>query len=109
MEDEVGCLLFMIIAMMVLLLVVGVVFGIIGTSFGHELEDVTIECVITHMDIDDGNKFITVVGVNSDFAGTIRVTSKVYANYTVGDKCIVVQHGYHYPTGGDVFSYTIAE
>lgn len=81
---------------------------IIDTVYRYELEDVTIECVITHMDIDDGKHLISVVSIDNEFSKTILVSNEEYAKYIVGDTCIVLQEGYCYPSG-NVFTYKIVE
>ena len=111
--DDLGFLLLFIMAFTIFALIVGVIVcgasSIIDSIYGYELEDVTIECVITHMDIDDGYNLISVVSIDNNFSKTMRVSSEEYAKYIVGDSCTVVKSGYHSPLNGDIFQYKIAE
>ena len=99
---------FIIIFLIVGVVIAGII-GIVDLIGGYELESTTIECVITHMDIDGGENLVSISSIDGGFSKTISVSSEEYAKYSVGDTCTVIRSGNHFPTRGDVFNYKIAE
>jgi hypothetical protein len=105
--DELVLLYYLIIIGSIIALCLGMVAAIVDVC-GHEvLDDAVIACTITHMDVDDNNAFIAVVG--GDFSKIIEVTDEQYANYNVGDRCTVVQKGDYWPLRGTIYSYEIVD
>ena len=103
-EMFIGFIIVIIIAFLI-----GIVLTVVDVCGSHDIEDLTYECVITHMDVDDGTYLVSVVSNDSDFAKTIRVTSSKYATMQVGNECVVHAEGYYYPTRGNVYTYKIVE
>lgn len=103
--EENGCMIVIILVVIILALIAGVVLYIIDDVGRENFEEVRYSCVVTHMDIDNGQYMITVVG--EDFSGTLKVQEGLYAEFSVGDNCVVVRNGYHGPVCGDRFTYQI--
>ena len=106
-DDAWFVLLCLVFILMFSMLITSCICCIVNAIWGYDLDEVSIECTITHMDIDDGRNYISVVGVDSDFTKTVSVTSEQYAEYSVGDNCVVIKTGKHYPIGGDEFEYSL--
>lgn len=99
--------IFMFLVIFISICVVVSIGGAFIDAIGREkLEDVVIECVIIHKDIDN-TPFFTVIKTDSDFSATISVSHTEYAQYEEGDVCTVLQKGYHYPLGGNQYTYEI--
>lgn len=107
MDDGFAFMFILIIALLIIGAVICITLGIIDWVCSDALEDAVIECVITHMDIDNGTKLITVLSVDGTLAQTITVTAEEYAKCNVGDTCAILRTGFHSPLRGDVFEYKL--
>ena len=96
-----------VVAFIIIVGIISLCVCFINIIWGYEFEAYMIECIVTHMDVDDGRFYVTVVGKDGVFSNTISVSSDEYAKYNVGDCCIVVISGEHLPIGDDVFKYSL--
>lgn len=78
---------------------------VLDYKFGYDIEEEFIECEIIHMSSIDSDHRIMVIG--EDICQTITVTCDVFNKYEVGDTCIVVKYGHHYPISGNEYHYRI--
>ena len=107
--DGLAMMFFIFIIVFIVAFLFGIVLTVVDACGSHDIENLTYECVITHMDVDDDTYLVSVVSDDSDFAKTIRVSSGEYATMQIGNRCVVLADGYYYPTRGDVYTYKITE
>jgi len=107
--DHLGSIFLFVAVVWIIIFIVALGVTIVDIAYRSELADIEIPCIITHMDVDNGNHVMTVVGMDRNFSKTIHVSDKVYARYTEGESCIVIQGGYNSPISGDIFTYRFKE